>query len=111
MDRAATAELIGQLARLAPFGVGNAEPRFALPSVRILRPKTVGEGHLRCILTGAGGGGLKAIAFRAFDSALGETLARAGSLPFHVAGKLRPDAWTGPDAVQLIIDDAAPASG
>ncbi len=109
--QAATAELIGQLARLAPFGVGNAEPRFALPSVRILRPKTVGEGHLRCILTGAGGGGLKAIAFRAFDSALGETLARAGSLPFHVAGKLRPDAWTGPDAVQLIIDDAAPASG
>ena len=109
--RAATAELVGQLAHLAPFGVGNAEPRFALPSVRILRPKTVGEGHLRCILTGAGGGSLKAIAFRAFDNALGETLARAGGLPFHVAGKLRPDAWTGPDAVQLIIDDAAPAAG
>ncbi len=109
--RAATAELVGQLARLAPFGVGNAEPRFARPSVRILRPKTVGEGHLRCILTGAGGGSLKAIAFRAFDNALGETLARAGSLPFHVAGKLRPDAWSGPDAVQLIIDDAAPAAG
>jgi single-stranded-DNA-specific exonuclease len=109
--RAATAELLGQLERLAPFGAGNAEPRFALPSVRIVRPRTVGEDHLRCILSGVDGGSLKAIAFRAFDGALGAALAGAGTLPFHVAGKLRADHWAGPGQVQFIIEDAAPAAG
>ncbi len=109
--RAATAELLGQLERLAPFGVGNAEPRFALPAVRIVRPRTVGEDHLRCILSGADGGSLKAIAFRAFDGPLGAALAGAGTLPVHVAGKLRADHWAGPGQVQFIIEDAAPAAG
>jgi single-stranded-DNA-specific exonuclease len=109
--RAASAELLGQLDRLAPFGAGNAEPRFALPTVRILRPRTVGEEHLRCILSGADGGSLKAIAFRAFDGPLGAALAGAGSLPLHVAGKLRADHWAGPGQVQFIIEDAAPAAG
>jgi single-stranded-DNA-specific exonuclease len=109
--RAATADLLGQLERLAPFGVGNAEPRFALPAVRIVRPRTVGEDHLRCILSGADGGSLKGIAFRAFDGALGRALAGAGALPFHVAGKLRADHWAGPGQVQFIIEDAAPAAG
>ncbi len=109
--RAATAELLEALARLAPFGVGNAEPRFALPAVRIVRPRVVGEDHLRCILSGADGGSLKAIAFRAFDGALGPALAGAGALPFHVAGKLRADHWAGPGEVQFVIEDAAPAAG
>ncbi len=108
--RAANAELLAQLERLAPFGVGNPEPRFALPAVRIVRPKTVGGDHLRCILTGADGGSLKGIAFRAFDGALGAALAGAGSLPLHVAGKLRADHWAGPGRVQFIIEDAAPAT-
>jgi single-stranded-DNA-specific exonuclease len=108
--RAASAELLDQLERLAPFGVGNAEPRFALPAVRIVRPRTVGEDHLRCILAGADGGSLKGIAFRAFDGALGQALAGAGSLPLHVAGKLRADHWAGPGQVQFIIEDAAPAA-
>jgi len=109
--RAATAELVAQLEQLAPFGVGNAEPRFAMPSVKIARPQTVGQGHLRCIVSGADGGRVKAIAFRAFDGPLGPALARAGGLPLHVAGKLRPDSWAGPGAVQFIIEDAAPAAG
>jgi single-stranded-DNA-specific exonuclease len=108
--RGATAELLGQLERLAPFGTGNPEPRFALPAVKIVRARVVGEDHLRCILDGSDGGSLKAIAFRAFDGALGAALSSAGSLPFHVAGKLRADHWAGPGHVQFIIEDAAPAA-
>ncbi|MEM7226999.1 MAG: single-stranded-DNA-specific exonuclease RecJ [Pseudomonadota bacterium] len=109
--RAASFPLVAQLDRLSPFGVGNPEPRFALSAVRVVRPQVVGDGHLRFRLVGADGAGLKAIAFRAFDGALGEALSTAGGLPFHVAGKLRPDTWAGPEAVQMIVDDAAPASG
>lgn len=104
---AATADLIRALDRCGPFGTGNAQPRFALPAVRVVHAGVVGENHVRCVLTGSGGGRLKGIAFRALDSALGTLLLSSGGRPIHLAGKLRPDAWAGRDAVQLIIEDAA----
>ena len=105
---AASFPLLQMIERIAPFGVGNAEPRFALPAVRIGYPKVVGESHVRCTLLGADGARLKGIAFNALDSALGAGLLRPGGLPLHVAGKLRADSWAGPEAVQFIIEDAAP---
>ncbi len=107
--RGANADLVEMLQQMAPFGVGNPEPRFALTGVRIARPQVVGGGHLRCFLQGPDGARLKGIAFRAFDDGLGEALAKSGGLPYHLAGKLRPDDWAGPGEVQFIIEDAAPA--
>ena len=107
---AADADLVRLLEGVGPFGVGNAEPRFAIPGARIQRPQVVGDGHVRCLLTGADGARLKAIAFRALDGELGRALLGTGGLPLHVAGKLRLDSWAGGDAVQLIVDDAAPAT-
>ena len=104
----ASAELVRQIERCAPFGTGNPQPRFAVPAARIVRADVVGDNHVRCILGGADGGRLKGIAFRALDGGLGPMLLSSAGRPLHVAGKLRLDAWTGPDAVQLIIDDAAP---
>ena len=108
---AASAELLEALARVGPFGVGNAEPRFALPAVRVVRPQVVGENHVRCQLAGADGSRLKGIAFRALDGPLGTALLQASSLPLHIAGKLRADSWAGPDAVQFIVEDAARLAG
>ncbi|MFQ6016823.1 MAG: single-stranded-DNA-specific exonuclease RecJ [Kiloniellaceae bacterium] len=106
----ATAELVRQLERCGPFGTGNAQPRFAVPAARVARADVVGEGHVRCILAGADGARLKGIAFRALDGALGRALLDTGGRPVHLAGKLRLDSWAGPDAVQFIIEDAAPVS-
>ena len=112
---AARADLVQRLEEVGPFGVGNPEPRFVLPGVQVLGPKVVGESHVRATLLGADGARLKAIAFRALDgahdNALGEALLRSGGLPQHLAGKLRLDAWAGGDAVQFIIEDAAPVGG
>jgi single-stranded-DNA-specific exonuclease len=104
---AAEAELVAELQRCAPFGQGNAEPRFAFAAARVVDAKPVGESHLRLRVTGAEGGNLKAICFRAFESELGAALAQARGRPVHLAGKLRPDDWAGPGAVQLILEDAA----
>jgi single-stranded-DNA-specific exonuclease len=71
----------------------------------------VGENHVRSTLLGADGARLKAIAFRALDSALGQALMRRQGLPLHLAGKLRLDTWAGGDAVQFIIEDAAAVQG
>jgi single-stranded-DNA-specific exonuclease len=108
---AATPALADQLARLGPFGVGNPRPRFALPSVRLVRADVVGGGHLRCLVTGEGGGRLKAIAFRAMDGPLASILRDRSGAAVHLAGHLRPDNWQGRAAVQFVIEDAAPAYG
>jgi single-stranded-DNA-specific exonuclease len=110
--QAATPELLRQIQAVGPFGSGNAEPRFALPSVRVVRADPVGDGHVRCILAGSDGGRLKAIAFRALGEELGRALMardRAGAL--HLAGRLKLDTWQGREEAQLQIEDAAPAGG
>ncbi|HLY54252.1 MAG TPA: single-stranded-DNA-specific exonuclease RecJ [Stellaceae bacterium] len=109
---ACTTDLCRTLAALGPFGTGNAEPRFALPLVRVAKADVVGNGHVRCFVTPLGGGGrLKAIAFRALETPLGPALLQAGGAALHLAGHLRADTWQGRDDVQLMIDDGAPAQG
>jgi single-stranded-DNA-specific exonuclease len=107
---AATPDLAALLDRLGPFGTANAEPRFVLPNLRILRADVVGGQHVRCILgDGAGTSRLKAIAFRSLDGELGPALLNGQGRGLHVAGHLRADRWQGRNEVQLFIDDAAPS--
>ncbi len=113
---AASLELLAQLERCGPFGVGNMQPRFVLPAVRVGRASVVGENHVRCFLGDApggsrgatGGGSLKGIAFRALDSDLGPALLQTAGLPLHLAGRLQADRWGGRESVQFVIEDAAP---
>jgi len=107
----ATTALVAAIQQLAPFGAGNPEPRFVLPSVRVAKADVVGKGHVRCILADGDGGGakgrLKAIAFRAAGEPLGDALLNTSGMALHLAGKIRLDTWQGRDGVQFIIDDAA----
>ena len=110
----ATPDFATLIERLAPFGTGNSEPRFAFPNLRVLRATVVGQAqaHVSCMLgDGAGNGRIKAIAFRALESALGPALLKSQGVGFHVAGHVRADNWQGREGVQLLIDDAAPALG
>ncbi len=110
MPAAATPEFVTLLERLAPFGAGNAEPRFAFPGMRVMRADVVGNAHVRLILgEAASPQRLKAIAFRCLDSDLGRALLNGRGQGFHLAGHLRADTWQGRNDVQLLIDDAAPA--
>ena len=103
---AAACALLEEFAVLAPFGPGNPEPMFALPDVRIERPFAMRGGHLRCELVGAGGGRVKAVAWRVADTDVGRRLL-AGGGSVHVVGKLIPDEWNGRSGVQLQIEDVA----
>ena len=91
--------------RLQPFGPGNPEPMFVLSGVRVAAIRPVRGGHVRVDLAGEDGRRLKAVAWRAADTALGRALeARDGLL--QVAGRLRPDDWMGREGVELEIEDA-----
>jgi single-stranded-DNA-specific exonuclease len=110
----AVAGLIDHIETLAPFGAANPEPRFAFPGLVVAHVEPVGTGHLRVTLADPAGSGpgcrsrLKAIAFRVAEAPLGAFLASSRGRAVHVAGHLRRDTYRGGDAVQLVIDDAAP---
>ena len=105
----ATADLLEMLEAAGPYGAGNPEPRFAFAGAQLLRADIVGRGHVRCQLAGRTGKRLKGIAFRAADNALGNALLAGAGAPFHLAGRLRLDRRRGTRAVELHIDDGAPA--
>jgi len=92
---------------MEPFGAGNDEPRFAVPSVRLGRADVVGGGHVRAYAYGKNGGRLKIIAFRAAEEDLGRALLSHRDRPLHLLGALRADTWQGRNEVQLIVEDAA----
>lgn len=103
------------LEKAGPYGKGNEPPRFAFPSLRVVRADLVGRGgeHISCILTSEDGGRLPAFAFHAVDTALGEALLNHGANrpPLHVAGVLEASRFRGARRLRLRVEDVAEASG
>ncbi|MBI3707630.1 MAG: single-stranded-DNA-specific exonuclease RecJ [Proteobacteria bacterium] len=106
---AVTPEFIQTLERVGPYGAGNSEPRFAVPSSLVVKADIVGERHVRCFLGDQRGGRLAAIAFRTVGTPLGAALLDRSGASLHLAGHLRAEEWNGRTRVQLMIEDAAPA--
>lgn len=102
--------LVDTLARVGPFGSGNAEPRFVITNATIAFADPVGrdQNHLRLSLTDETGKRLNGIAFRAVNTDMGQALIHHGGAPFHIAGKIRINTWQGRSSAQLLVDDAAP---
>ena len=102
--------IIKVLSLLEPFGSGNPEPIFAIPSVEITYSAIVGENHVRCNFRSPEGSTIKGIAFRSSDNAIGRTLMNHNGRRFNLAGKVREDNWQGRVGVQVIIEDVALAN-
>ena len=109
MPGAANQQLVEQLDDAGPYGASAAGPRFAFPDCVIHFAKQIGTGHLKITFSDGTGPRLEAIAFGAFDTALGPTLQNHGGARFHLAGRLELNTWQGRTSVQLRLDDAAPA--
>lgn len=107
MPAAATAELVIQLDTAGPFGASAPAPRFAFPDMRIRSIRRMGETHLRARFTDGQGADLEAVAFGAFENALGPLIAGAQGQRLHLAGKLEINQWGGRSTVQLRLEDAA----
>lgn len=108
---AANVELMDLLERAGPYGAGHPEPRFVFPAHRLSRVRIINDEHVRCTLIAASGARLEAAAFRVGDTPLARLLRNGEGRPLHLAGHLRRDNWNGRDGVELIVEDAAEASG
>lgn len=94
--------------KFGPFGAGHEEPVFALPAVRLHMVDIVGDDHVRCMVSDwEGGSRMKAMAFRAADTPLGQALLKQGSRPIHLIGHFKLDTWNGGQRVEMHILDAA----
>lgn len=111
--RTANAEFAHEVQRAGPFGTGNSNPVFALPSHRLSFADIVGAGgHVRCTLNSADGAKLNGIAFRAAGTDMGRAMLEAGKTrALHFCGTLAIDHWQGRERVQLRIIDAAEPGG
>jgi single-stranded-DNA-specific exonuclease len=105
----ATVDLVTLVNRAGPFGAGNPEPVFALPSHSVAYADVVGGNHVRVRLRSGDGAFVNAIAFRCADQPLGKALLESRGRAVHAAGCLTLDRWQGEERVQLrLIDMAIP---
>ncbi|HML14597.1 MAG TPA: single-stranded-DNA-specific exonuclease RecJ [Xanthobacteraceae bacterium] len=112
IDGAVTAAAAGpafhaMIARAGPYGPGNPEPVFALPSHAIAYAEEVGQAHVRVRLKSGDGSALTAIAFRAIGQPLGRALLSNRGRSVHAVGTLALDRWQGEERVQLRLTDLA----
>lgn len=104
-----TPALVEDLERAGPFGQGASAPRFAFADMAISSVRRIGENHLRFRFGDGMGAGVDAVAFGAFDNAIGPAFGEGGASRFHLAGRLEINTWGGRNKVQLRLEDAARA--
>ncbi len=105
-------ELLKELAKLEPFGVGNARPKFILRDVIKVRANLIGKtgehiSGIFCTKSAVGfTGQIQAVAFRSANTTLGEILLDSKfNKPMNLVGTLNINVWMGVEKVQMLIED------
>jgi single-stranded-DNA-specific exonuclease len=103
-----TPDLVTTLDHAGPFGMGWPGPRVAVGPVRLIKADLVGSDHVRLIVSGNDGARIKAIAFRAAESEMGQALLHAAQgRKLWLAGRAKIDDWGARPQAELLLDDAA----
>lgn len=101
-------ELIEALEQAGPFGMGWPGPRLVVGPVRVIKADLVGTDHVRLIVAGDDGARFKAMAFRAAETLMGQTLLHGvAGRKLWLAGRPKIDDWGTRPAAELHIEDAA----
>jgi len=105
-------ELLKELAKLEPFGVGNARPKFILRDVQKVKANIIGKtgehiSGIFCTKSAVGfTGQIQAVAFRSVNTPLGEILLDPKfTKPLNLVGTLNINSWMGVEKVQMLIED------
>ncbi len=107
----ASIDLAEKFEGLAPYGQGNATPRFLFEELSVVRADIVGENHVRCIFTDfSKSGTLSGIAFRCVGTPLGDLLLNARGKWLSAVGTLNLDEWNGVKRVQFRLEDLVQTS-
>lgn len=96
---------------IGPFGQAHAEPVFILKNIIVHMADIVGGSHIRAMIGDREGGPrLKAMAFRAAGTPLGDALLKQGAAPLDLCGHLKLNVWQGRESAELHIKDGMPGA-
>ena len=98
-------EFFNDINTLGPFGSGNAEPKFVMEDLRVIKSDVAGEKHIKSVLLGKDGSTVKTIAFNAVNTPLENVLTKNNKKNFNVAGKMILNAWQGKKNIEFVIED------
>ncbi len=103
-----TPDLVELLESAGPYGNGWPGPRVCVGPVRVMKADIVGINHVRLIVHGNDGARFKAVAFRAADTELGQTLlCGTQNRLLWLAGRAKIDDWGSRRQAELHLEDAA----
>jgi single-stranded-DNA-specific exonuclease len=105
-------DLLKELSKLEPFGVGNSRPKFLLRDVQKIKANLIGKTgeHISAIFSSKSAvgfnGQIQAVSFRSANTPLAEILLDAKyTKPMSLIGTLNINSWMGMEKVQMIIED------
>ena len=100
--------LIEDINKIAPYGLGNPKPKFLFHHVKIIKPNVIGETkkHISFFITDATSKTIKAIIFNAVDNDLGKAiLSNYKKNLFSFVGYLKKSIWKNKKYFEIIIED------
>lgn len=108
-SNAVNLDLAKQIEKIGPFGPSNHEPKFILKDVYIARTNVFAESHINCFV-GCNdsknlNGLLKANAFRAIGTDMGEALLNASGKTIDLVGYIKINRWKGRETPEFSIED------
>jgi single-stranded-DNA-specific exonuclease len=98
-------EFYHEICKLAPFGAGNIEPKFAIENLKVINSNFVADKHIKSVLHGEDGTIIKSIAFNAKNGPLEPFLNKKNKKKFNIAGKITLNSWQGKQNIEFIIED------
>ena len=101
-------DLIDNLNKIAPYGLGNPKPKFLFYNVKIIKPKIIGETkkHLSFFVIDETNKAIKAIIFNGLDNELGKTIISCYKKNlFSFIGFIKRSIWKNKTYFEIIIED------
>ena len=99
-----TLDLVQQLKRFEPFGMGNAKPKFVTKDLVLTHdPFVMKEKHLKLKLADANGKSFEAVWWDGVDKSNGQTL--KPKIGIELAYTPEANTWNGNTRLQLVVED------
>jgi single-stranded-DNA-specific exonuclease len=100
---------IKQMEVMAPFGMKNPEPRFALQNCNIINSRIIGNNHVKLRIAqqigGVYGQSIDAVAWRSVDTEIGRILLQEKPRNISIAGTIKINNWQERENLQFFIED------
>lgn len=108
-SNAVNLELAKQIEKIGPFGPSNHEPKFVLKNVYLSRTNVFADSHINCFIgcneTKSLNGLLKANAFRAIGTDMGDALLSSVGKTIDLIGYIKINRWKGRETPEFSIED------